>query len=177
LTRSPLVRASGMTIPRHLCRTKLSTLSFSVITCIFSIAFVFPERIPVIPRTFHSLFNSSVSAITSPKNRSGIPLLLSRSPQFACICLFYCLIYGLSFVFRTSWRQNLLSLRFLGDCACFFCSFDRPKMVILYCLTIPIKCAMFLSNSNLPFPLFSSVSPSCYFFLTSGRPQFPLTMR
>jgi len=98
------------------------------------------------------------------QNKWPIPLILSRSPQFAYICLFYCLIYELSFVLRTSWRQNLLSLRLLGNCACFLCSFNRPKMVILLCLTIPIKCAMFLSNSNLPFLALSPRLPRLLFF-------------
>ena len=55
------------------------------------------------------------------------------------------------------------------------CSFDRLNMVILYCLIIPIKCAMFLSNSNPPFLALSHL-PGCYFILTSGGPQFLLTM-
>jgi len=39
------------------------------------------------------------------------------------------------------------------------CSFDRPNMAILYCLTILIKCAMFLFDFNPPFLALSPVSP------------------
>ena len=49
-------------------------------------------------------------------------------------------------------------------------------MVIRCCLTIPIKCAMFLSDSNPPFLAPFPRLPSCYFILTSGGPQFLRTM-
>lgn len=39
---------------------------------------------------------------------SPIPLLLSISPHFACTCLFHCLNYVFSFVFRSSWLQNFV---------------------------------------------------------------------
>ena len=37
-----------------------------------------------------------------------IPLLLRISPHFACTCLFHCLNYVFSFVFRPSWLQNFV---------------------------------------------------------------------
>ena len=37
-----------------------------------------------------------------------IPLLLSISPHFACICLFHFLFNALAFVFHSPWRLNLL---------------------------------------------------------------------
>jgi len=35
-----------------------------------------------------------------------IPLLLSRSPHFACICLFHFLFNVVAFVFHSPWRSN-----------------------------------------------------------------------
>ena len=67
------------------------------------------------------------------------------------LCAFFCLshlLIPISFVFATPWQSCL-----------FLNSFNQPNMVILYCLRSPIKCSMFLSDSNLPFlPLFQYFS-------------------
>ena len=58
---------------------------------------------------------SMIPSIEDRRDACHIPLLLSRSPHFACTCLFYFPIYAISFVFRTPWHQNLLSSQLLGD--------------------------------------------------------------
>jgi len=71
-----------------------------------------------------------------------IPLLLSRSPHFACTCLFYCPIYAVSFVFRTPWHQNLLSSQLLGDRAYFqiASTFVRQPIIMFFiCLLLLYK--------------------------------------
>jgi len=93
-----------------------------------------------------------------------IPLLLSKSPHFACICLSHSLIYVVSFVFRASWHGNLLSLRLLGNRASFQIgplltgSSDRAHSFLsLAPSRLSIKCSV----GPYPIPNFLSPHPPC----------------
>ena len=93
-----------------------------------------------------------------------IPLLLSKSPHFACICLSHSLICVVSFVFRTSWHGNLLSLRLLGNRASFQIgplltgSSDRAHSFL--CLA-PSRLSIKCSVGPYPIPNFLSPHPPC----------------
>jgi len=102
-----------------------------------------------------------------PKERRWprqIPLLLSRSPHFACTYLFYFLIYVVSFVFWASWHQCFLSSRHLGNPAFFqiglaYCSLtDHGHSFLSLTLhQLPIKSPGVLCP--VPIPLSSSSHP------------------
>jgi len=107
-----------------------------------------------------------------------IPLLLSKSPQFACICLSHSLIYVVSFVFRATWHGSLLSSQFLGNRAGFQIgplltrSSDRthfllslaPSRFSIKCSVVPYPIPNVLFSSS---PMSSSLSIAEYFSLTS----------
>ena len=86
-----------------------------------------------------------------------IPLLLSKSPHFACICLFYCLIYIVSFVFRASWHQNLClcdSLAIAPASKSDQPILDHPHSLLSLSLSqFPIKCQAFPARYQSSFPL------------------------
>ena len=98
-------------------------------------------------------------------DKMDIPLLLSRSPHFACTCLFHCLIYALSFVFRASWLHIFClcdSLAIPPISKSVLCSLDLIPMtdsyINFFCLLLrqyfPINCSQSLSNPNQTFLLF-----------------------
>jgi len=88
--------------------------------------------------------------------RASIPLLLSKSPHFACICLFYCLIYIVSFVFRASWHQNLCLYDSLAIAP--VSKSDQPipdhphSLLSLSLSQFPIKCQAFPARYQSSFP-------------------------
>ena len=111
-----------------------------------------------------------------------IPLLLSKSPQFACIYLSHSLIYVVSFVFRATWHGSLLSSQFLGNRAGFQIgplltrSSDRthfllslaPSRFSIKCSVVPYPIPNVLFSSS---PMSSSLSIAEYFSLASDSIQ------
>jgi len=112
-----------------------------------------------------------------------IALLLSKSPQFACICLSHSLIYVVSFVFRPTWHGNLLSSQFLGNRAGFQIgplltrSSDRthfllslaPSRFSIKCSVVSYPIPKLLFSSS---PMSSSLSIAEYFSLTSDSIRY-----
>ena len=108
----------------------------------------------------------------------AIPLLLSRSPHFACTYLFYFLIYVVSFVFCASWHQYFLSSRHLGTPAFFqtglaYCSStDHAHSFLSLTLhQLPINPQAFWVRFQSHFPLFSPTSS----FAIVGTSPSPVT--